>query len=104
MDVRSVRLHTRQKNIDRYQGLLKTKLSEAEKQYLEERLSEERVAIAMLDVLNPSTAPKGVWFCRSAAIEQAKFRRPCSDWRWAVDSDIATRRPVFKRIGFAAER
>jgi hypothetical protein len=49
MDERSARLHTHQKNIDRYQGLLKTKLSEAEKQYLEKRLSEERVAIAMLD-------------------------------------------------------
>jgi hypothetical protein len=60
MDERSARLHTHQKNIDRYQGLLKTKLSEAEKQYFERRLSEERIAIAMLDVLSPSAASKRV--------------------------------------------
>jgi hypothetical protein len=56
MDERSARLHTHQKNIERYQGLLKTKLSEAERQYFEKRLSEERVARAMLDVLTPSAA------------------------------------------------
>jgi hypothetical protein len=60
MDERSARLHSHQKNIDRYQGLLKTKLSEAEKQYFERRLSEERIAIAMLDVLSPSAASKRV--------------------------------------------
>jgi hypothetical protein len=60
MDERSARLRTHQKNIDRYQGLLKTKLSEAEKQYLQKRLSEERIAIAMLDVPNPSATSKGV--------------------------------------------
>ena len=49
MDERSARLHTHQKNIDRYQGLLKIKPSEAEKQSFEKRLSEERVARAMLD-------------------------------------------------------
>ena len=60
MDERSARLRTHQKNIDRYQGLLKTKLSEAEKQYLQKRLSEERIAIAMLDVANRSATSKGV--------------------------------------------
>jgi hypothetical protein len=60
MDERSARLRTHQKNIDRYQGLLKTKLSEAEKQYLQKRLSEERIAIAMLDVPNPSATSEGV--------------------------------------------
>jgi hypothetical protein len=60
MDERSARLRTHQKNINRYQGLLKTKLSEAEKQYLQKRLSEERIAIAMLDVPNPSATSEGV--------------------------------------------
>ena len=49
MDERVARLQAHQNNIDRYQGLLKTSLSETEKQYLEKRLSEERFAIAMLD-------------------------------------------------------
>jgi len=42
MDERIARLRTHQKNIDRYQNLLKTKLTEFERQYLEKRLFEER--------------------------------------------------------------
>jgi hypothetical protein len=53
MDERIVRLRAHQKNIDRYQGLLKTKLSEAEKHYLEKRVSEERFAISMLQFRSP---------------------------------------------------
>jgi hypothetical protein len=49
MDERIARLRAHQKNIERYQDLLKTKLNEVELQYLEKRLSEERLAIAMLD-------------------------------------------------------
>jgi len=50
MDDRVARLRTHQKNIDRYQSLLKTKLSKTEVQYLERRLSEERSAMEMLRV------------------------------------------------------
>jgi hypothetical protein len=53
MDERIPRLRTHQKNIDRYQGLLKTKLSELESQFLERRLSEERLALATLEFLTP---------------------------------------------------
>ena len=48
MDERIARLRTHQKNIDRYQRLLKTKLTEFERQYLEKRLSEERSATEAL--------------------------------------------------------
>jgi len=48
MSERSARFRTHQKNIERYQNLLKTQLSEVELQFLEKRLSEERLAIAML--------------------------------------------------------
>ena len=41
------------KNIDRYQSLLKTKLSGVEKHYLEKRLSEERFAIMKLQFMSP---------------------------------------------------
>jgi hypothetical protein len=58
MDERIARLRTHQKNIERYQDLLKTKLTEVELQYLERRLSEERCAIAMLDCMNPNAASK----------------------------------------------
>jgi hypothetical protein len=56
MDERIVRLRTHQKNIDRYQSLLKTQLSDVEMHYLEKRLSEERFAIAML---MPSNSSRG---------------------------------------------
>jgi hypothetical protein len=52
MDERIARLRAHQKNIVRYEGLLKTKLSEAEKDYLEKRLSEERFAISMLQSIS----------------------------------------------------
>lgn len=51
------RLRAHEKNIERYQGLLKTKLSEVETQFLERRLSEERFWVAMLD----DTAPPSMW-------------------------------------------
>jgi len=53
---RAALLSTHQKNIDRYQSLLKTELSETEVQYLERRLSEERFAIAMLRFMSSGPA------------------------------------------------
>ena len=65
METRIARLRTHQKNIDRYEGLLKTKLNEIERQYIERRLSEERFTIALLQFMS---APKGFDF-RSGALE-----------------------------------
>ena len=56
MSERIARIRVHQNNIDRYQGLLRTNLSEVELQYLEKRLSAERFAIAMLHFMSP---PKG---------------------------------------------
>jgi hypothetical protein len=56
MSERIARLHAHLRNIDRYQGLLKTELNELEVQFLQKRLSEERFAIAMLHFMSP---PKG---------------------------------------------
>jgi hypothetical protein len=44
-------LYSHQKNIERYESLLKTKLNEAETQFPERRLSEERFAIRILDYM-----------------------------------------------------
>jgi hypothetical protein len=49
MEERITRLRAHLRNIDRYQSLLKTKLSDAEQRYLESRLSEERFAITTLN-------------------------------------------------------
>jgi hypothetical protein len=54
MDERIARLHAHMRNVDRYQNLLKTKLTEVELQFLEKRLSEERFAIATLHLTSPS--------------------------------------------------
>jgi hypothetical protein len=48
METRVIQLCTYQKNIDRYQGLLKTKLNETERLFLEKRLSEETIAMLQL--------------------------------------------------------
>jgi len=41
----AARLRAHRSNIDRYRRLLKTKLSELERQYLEKRLSEEQATL-----------------------------------------------------------
>jgi hypothetical protein len=56
---RAALLRTHEMNIERYQSLLKTKLSEAEVNFLERRLAEERFAIAMLDFISPNAPSKG---------------------------------------------
>ncbi len=52
------RLRAHQKNIERYQNLLKTKLTNHELQYLQRRLSEERFVIATLQFMDCSASSK----------------------------------------------
>ena len=56
MNGRIVRLCTHQKNVERYQSLLETKLDDLEVQFLDKRLSEERLAIAILQFMGSSGA------------------------------------------------
>lgn len=58
MSERAVRLRAHQNNIDRYEGLLKTTLSKIELRFVEQRLSEERIALEMLRFMSPPY-PKG---------------------------------------------
>jgi hypothetical protein len=53
MDESVSRLRTHLRNIDRYQNLLKTHLTELELQFLERRLIEERSAVATLHFSRP---------------------------------------------------
>ena len=48
METRAIQLRTHQKHIDHYQGLLKTKLNETERQYLEKRVCEETIAMLLV--------------------------------------------------------
>jgi hypothetical protein len=59
MDKRAALLRAHQMNIDRYQSLLKTELCQAEANFVERRLSEERFALAMLDFMSPNATCKG---------------------------------------------
>ena len=45
METRITQLRIHQKNIDRYRGLLRTKLNETERLFLEKRVCEEKIAI-----------------------------------------------------------
>ena len=56
MNERIARLRAHQRNIDRYQGLLKSSLSEIELRFVEQRLSEERLALVMLQFMSPSNS------------------------------------------------
>jgi hypothetical protein len=53
MNEKIARLRTHKQNIDRYEGLLKSALSEIELRFIEQRLSEERLALAMLQFMSP---------------------------------------------------
>ncbi|XIA65532.1 hypothetical protein ACFIOY_04280 [Bradyrhizobium sp. TZ2] len=54
IDEKLARLRTHRNSIDRYRRLLKTRLTELERQYIEKRLSEEQLA---LEKLAASTFP-----------------------------------------------
>jgi hypothetical protein len=58
MSERVIRLRAHQCNIDRYQDLLKSGLSDVELRFVEQRLSEERLALAMLQFMSPRDLSK----------------------------------------------
>ena len=59
MATRSVELRTRKTNIDHYENMLKTRLSDLEREFVQKRLSEERLTIAMLQFMSPSAPSRG---------------------------------------------
>jgi hypothetical protein len=59
MATRIVELRAHQTNIDRYENMLKTKLSDLEREFVQKRLSEERLTIAMLQFMSPSAPSRG---------------------------------------------
>jgi hypothetical protein len=48
IDENLARLRTHRNNISRYRGLLKTQLTDCERQFIEKRLLEERIAMERL--------------------------------------------------------
>jgi len=59
MDKQAERLRA-QRNIDRYQKLLETNLNEIELRFVEQRLSEERFTLAMLQFMGRRSSAREV--------------------------------------------
>jgi hypothetical protein len=59
VEKRTVQLRTHQKNIDRYENMLKTELTDRDRQFVQRRLSEERFTIALLQFMSPSASSGG---------------------------------------------
>ena len=58
MNERLIRMRAHQRNIDRYQGLVKSGLNNVELRFVEQRLSEERLALAVLQFMSPRDSSK----------------------------------------------
>ena len=59
METRIVQLRTHQKNMSRYENMLKAELTDVERQFVQRRLSEERFTIALLQFMSPSAPSTG---------------------------------------------
>src|SRR5258708_6834481 len=79
IDEKFARLRTYRNNIDRYHRLLKTELSELERQFIERRLSEEKSAMESLpNVMAARTQARKTpreHFVKTVHDELAKFER-----------------------------
>ena len=82
MNIRVVRLRTHQTNIDRYEGMLNTKLTDAEKRFVEKRLSEERLAIAMLQFTGRPQAPQRTILSPKRRSRSGSPRPACLDFHF----------------------
>jgi hypothetical protein len=58
MNDKMARLRAHQRNIDRYETLLKSSLNDVELRFVEQRLSEERLALAMVQFMSPGNPSK----------------------------------------------
>ena len=76
IDEKLARLRTHRNNIDRYRRLLKTRLTELERQYIEARLSEEQSA---LERLAAATFPLAFQVPR---IQNSRMESPISSAAW----------------------
>jgi hypothetical protein len=60
MNEKASRLQAHRRNIERYEKLLKSKLNATELRFVEQRLSEERFALAMLQFMSPGNSPRTI--------------------------------------------
>jgi hypothetical protein len=78
-DLDAVRIAVHQNNVSRYRRLLRTKLTEIERQYVERRLAEERQSLELLTtrqpVQNPHRQNATPTHCSSRAPRPSDFDR-----------------------------
>ena len=75
LDENLARMRAHRNNIQRYRRLLRTRLSDIERQFIDRRLAEERMA---LDALARNTFPGGVSLPKSPFLA-ANLETPMSD-------------------------
>ena len=95
-----VRLRTHRNNVHRYRQLLKTMLTDAERQFIERRLSEEELAIEFLGYPSSDTVSCGAGSRLSAEADyQSISEVALSRWNGFAVLDIrrlATQLPVVR--------
>ena len=69
MNERIARVHAHERNIERYERLLKSSLNETEVRFVNQRLAEERRALAMLQLLSPSNPSQVIQIPLPEALE-----------------------------------
>jgi hypothetical protein len=74
LDGKFARLRTYRNNIDRYRRLLKTELSELERQFIERRLHEEKTAMESMAPTQAGKTPRE-HFVKAVHDELANFER-----------------------------
>jgi len=60
MRTSTMQLYTHRQNVDRYENMLKTELTDLERRFVQRRLSEERFSIAILQFISPSPRQRGI--------------------------------------------
>src|SRR4051812_43167143 len=74
LEEKFARLRTYRNNIDRYRRLLKTELTELERQFIERRLNEEKTAMESLARIQIGKTPRD-HFVKAVHDELANFER-----------------------------
>lgn len=73
LDLNLARIRTHRNNVSRYRRLLKTKLSDLERQFIERRLAEEQAA---LETLAADAFPVAFSLPREASVHAARGAQP----------------------------
>ena len=87
IDEKLARLRAHRNNIHRYRHLLKTKLSDVERRFIERRLSEERAA---MDSLSAETFPFALAYGKDPNISSLQNLASGEETRWPCSTELTS--------------